>query len=81
MAANVNDIVDEDVKVGVDLDQAFIISFIPVVSSPGFIGNKFQVENFSIRQFEILLRTSSAFCNRRFNNGVKLGGRYNKSIS
>ena len=70
MTSNINDVVDKDVKVGVDLDQALIISFIPVVSSPGLISDKLKVEAFIIRQFKMLSGALPAFCDAGYNAGL-----------
>ena len=66
MAAYVNSTVNKYIDVGIDLDEALIIAFVPIVSIPGFVGDKFQFEIFIFRKFVMLECTFATFCNRCF---------------
>ncbi len=70
MAAHIDRAVDKDLEIGVDLYDALVISFVPVVAAPGFIGYIFQFKIFIGRQLVMGQCTFAAFGNGCFKNSI-----------
>src|SRR5687767_6777887 len=71
MGSNVNGAINKNVEISVDLDEACIIPFIPIVSVPWLIRYIFKRKLFFLRQLKMLLRTSPAFLNSCFKNNIQ----------
>src|SRR4029079_12769778 len=56
---------DVNRQVGIYLDQAVVIALIPVVATPRLVGDVFDLEAFSWRQRDVLLRAAASFGNCR----------------
>jgi hypothetical protein len=70
VAAYINCPVDEYLQVGIDLDDTLVISFVPVVTTPWFISNVFELEIFV--RWKLVMSESSfpAFSNRCFKDSI-----------
>ena len=71
MTSKVDRAANTDGKVSVNLDQAFVVALIIIITGPRFARHKFHVEGFTRRQVDMLRRASFAFGNRGFKNRLQ----------
>ena len=67
--------------IGIDLNQAGVIAFIPIISTPGLILYIFYSECFSFRQTIIGFSAFSCFGYGSFKNGIQFIFRNDEAVS
>lgn len=72
MAGEVDGAVDRDREVGVDLDEALVVSLVPVVGAPGLAGDVLDREALAGRQFDVRPRPVPALAYGGSEDGVHL---------